>query len=466
MEFSDIKLLDHPLVYKAYEMARKSHEDQNRFTSSGRKIPYITHPVKVAEIIERTMDDYDPALIAAALVHDLVEDTDVELEDIRTELGDEVAQLVGTVSVEDGVKGSARREFQVKNVEAASDKAQILKVADRLANLMSISFDPPEHWSVVNRFNYFKSSEELIHAAKTKSPKLNSLSNDILEIAERSVFVAIRERIRDKGTSNGKWKGLDYDIKDYFRRAESDIEKRETLFDDQNRPVQSMDNLDSLYTEAAIAHRELGNVVTYLADFIGAEAVVPDKLKERDRAQEVIDVRFDGDVRRLNDVARVALVCKTMDQARMALHMLSQSHKIVEVTDRFTNPNMCAYRDLHLVTRSDRSHFCEVQIHLRHLWDAKKYKGDELYCKQREICSIKKDDMTPELRKEKRKIFDKMRQLYKEAAEKHGFTDHKPVSGNEPFRPRHLQLPEEMIAPVDQEENVGAEPAPILERSL
>lgn len=461
VNFEDAKLLDHPLVVKAFALAKKGHHGQVRGTSASREKPYLNHPVKVAELLEDAIENYDPVLIAAGLAHDLLEDTAITEDEIREELGEDVLSLVKEVSFDNSLKGAARRDFQIASIAQSSPNAQRLKVADRLTNLMSMSFDPPENWSVANRYNYLRASQEMIDQANISDPKLLSMVGQVMEVAERSVFVAIRERLRDKGQSKKHWRDFDPGIEDYIKRAEDDLVLQDVLFDADRKPWQRYGSLDRLYSEATLAQVELGNTARTISEWMkGVEAVVPDKLKERDRSEEVITTRCDGDPRGLYDVARVALVCDTLEQARYVAHAVSQSYSIAELKDSMANPPMSAYRDIHIVTRSDRSHFCEIQIHLRHLWDAKKYRGDAIYQEIRDICS--KDELTPEEKKRKRKLFDESRALYKEAAEKHGFTDHKPVQGYKPLRPEGMKLPPEIIGEdmIEQEKSRASDDFP------
>src|SRR6478672_2360566 len=82
-----------PLVREALEVARKAHAGQIRNASGGR--PYIDHPVAVAERLSEYLDGDE--LLAAALLHDVVEDSDLEVDDIRARCGDRVAELVAVL---------------------------------------------------------------------------------------------------------------------------------------------------------------------------------------------------------------------------------------------------------------------------------------------------------------------------------------------------------------------------------
>lgn len=131
--------VDGTLVRKAYAVARQAHAGQQR--QSGE--PYIDHPVAVAAIL---LDmQMDAATIAAALLHDVVEDTSVPLEEIEITFGAEIAQLVDGVtklsvlearSKEEAQAGSYRKMF----ISMADDpRVVLIKLGDRLHNMRTIA---------------------------------------------------------------------------------------------------------------------------------------------------------------------------------------------------------------------------------------------------------------------------------------------------------------------------------------
>lgn len=135
---------DYALVKKAFEYCVLKHEGQKRCSSE----PYYTHPFNVALIIVSL--GMDSKSIAAALLHDVVEDTDAELDDIKREFGDEVALLV------DGVTKIGRLNFSTKEQQQAESlrkmliamgqdiRVIIIKLADRLHNMRTIDAMPPQ----------------------------------------------------------------------------------------------------------------------------------------------------------------------------------------------------------------------------------------------------------------------------------------------------------------------------------
>jgi guanosine-3',5'-bis(diphosphate) 3'-pyrophosphohydrolase len=128
------------LIERAYAAAERAHEGQKR--KSGE--PYITHPVAVAQILADL--GIGSKAIAAALLHDTVEDTDYSLDMLRADFGDEVAMLVDGVTKLDKLKygDSAQAETVRKMVVAMSKDIRVLviKLADRLHNARTWGFVP------------------------------------------------------------------------------------------------------------------------------------------------------------------------------------------------------------------------------------------------------------------------------------------------------------------------------------
>lgn len=133
---------DMAIIERAYRIAEKAHQGQTRRSGE----PYITHPVAVAEILAEL--GLGPKTIAAALLHDTVEDTGYPLESLRQEFGEEVAMLVDGVTKLDRVKygENAQAETVRKMIVAMSKDIRVLvvKLADRLHNARTWGFVSPE----------------------------------------------------------------------------------------------------------------------------------------------------------------------------------------------------------------------------------------------------------------------------------------------------------------------------------
>ena len=132
------------LLKKAYLVAREAHEGQMR--SSGE--PYITHPVAVAHNIAKMHLDHES--IMAALLHDVIEDTDVSKEDLAELFGDTVAELVEGVSKLDKLKFDNKEEMQAENFRkmllamVQDIRVILIKLADRTHNMRTLASLRPD----------------------------------------------------------------------------------------------------------------------------------------------------------------------------------------------------------------------------------------------------------------------------------------------------------------------------------
>ncbi len=135
---------DFALVEKAYSYAREKHEGQTR--KSGE--PYFTHPAQVAYILAGL--ELDPLSICAALLHDVVEDTDVTEEELTREFGETVTLLVNGVTKLDKIPYTSKEEQQIENLRkmffamAKDVRVIVIKLADRLHNMRTLKFQPEE----------------------------------------------------------------------------------------------------------------------------------------------------------------------------------------------------------------------------------------------------------------------------------------------------------------------------------
>ena len=138
----DEKQYDLSKIISAYELAAKAHANQVR--SSGE--PYITHPVAVAYILLELGMDTDT--ICAALLHDVVEDTDVTLEELKKLFGQDVAMLVDGVTKLGKIPLFTKEEQQDENVRkillamSQDIRVIIIKLCDRLHNMRTLQYRP------------------------------------------------------------------------------------------------------------------------------------------------------------------------------------------------------------------------------------------------------------------------------------------------------------------------------------
>lgn len=123
------------LALDAFQFAAKAHRGQRR---KGDGSPYIEHPVEVARLLHAA-GLADERLLAAAFLHDVVEDTDIDLDQLEKHFGEEVAALVDAMTEDKSVQPYVRRKDHHRDqVAAFGAPAVCIYTADKLANLRSM----------------------------------------------------------------------------------------------------------------------------------------------------------------------------------------------------------------------------------------------------------------------------------------------------------------------------------------
>ena len=131
---------DLKLIKRAYEFAKDKHKDQLRRSGE----PYIIHPIQVAYILSTL--GLDHSTICAALLHDVIEDTDVTLEDIAKEFSPEIAEMVDGVTKLSKLNYTSEQEQQVENYRkmflamCKDIRVILIKLADRLHNMRTLKY--------------------------------------------------------------------------------------------------------------------------------------------------------------------------------------------------------------------------------------------------------------------------------------------------------------------------------------
>ena len=163
------------LPQKAHEFAAQMHAavgQKRKYTGE----PYIVHPEEVAQIVATV--PHDEGMLAAAFLHDTVEDTLANLEMIETEFGKDVASLVEQLTdvsrPEDGNR-QRRKEIDRLHTAKASTRAKTVKLADLISNSRTIAKHDP-HFARV----YFAEKEVLLAVLKEGDPTLLAEAESIL----------------------------------------------------------------------------------------------------------------------------------------------------------------------------------------------------------------------------------------------------------------------------------------------
>jgi GTP pyrophosphokinase len=178
---------DLSMLSRAYEIAERAHRGQTRKSGD----PYITHPVAVATILAEL--GFDGATLAAALLHDTVEDTEYSLEQLRADFGDEIAMLVDGVTKLDKVKyGDAAQAETVRKMVVAMAKdirVLVIKLADRLHNART--------WKYVQSSSAERKARETleIYAPLAHRLGMNTIKWELEDLSFQTLYPKVYDEI-------------------------------------------------------------------------------------------------------------------------------------------------------------------------------------------------------------------------------------------------------------------------------
>ncbi len=146
----------------ALDFAAQMHRNQRR--KGVDQQPYINHPIQVAEVLASVGLIADQATLIAAILHDTIEDTEATPKELGGRFGVEVCDLVLEVSDDKSIPKDERKRLQIEHAAQLSDKAKLIKIADKICNVRDIGLTPPEGWGVERRRGYFDWAEKVVHA--------------------------------------------------------------------------------------------------------------------------------------------------------------------------------------------------------------------------------------------------------------------------------------------------------------
>jgi guanosine-3',5'-bis(diphosphate) 3'-pyrophosphohydrolase len=156
------------LLIKAGVYAAEKHKYQRR--KGFNQVPYVNHPLKVARLLSQC-GEHDETLLIAAILHDVVEDTDATDEEISTKFSKEISELVMEVTDDKDLPYAVRKELQVKGAPNLSENAKKLKIADKTCNIRDILTYPLD-WSTERKLSYLDWAKEVVDGCRNTNPEL------------------------------------------------------------------------------------------------------------------------------------------------------------------------------------------------------------------------------------------------------------------------------------------------------
>ena len=172
--------MSHTLILKAVHFSAQKHSTQRRKDENAS--PYINHPISVALAIAQIGGVDDPEILAAALLHDTLEDTDTTPEELEDEFGKKVCEYVLDVTDDKTLPKDERKRRQIEHAKKISNGVALIKLGDKISNVTDVINNPPEDWDNNRRKEYLDWAEKVIE----NCPKVNDrMENKFQEIIKQ-----------------------------------------------------------------------------------------------------------------------------------------------------------------------------------------------------------------------------------------------------------------------------------------
>lgn len=165
------------LLFRALAFAAEKHQHQRRKDAEAR--PYINHPIAVAGILANEGRITNLEILAAAILHDTIEDTETSSEELVRLFGDRIAATVAEMTDDKSLPKAERKRLQIAHGPTLSDEAKLVKLADKISNLRDIAASPPANWDPARKADYCRWAEQVVAGIRGRNAQLDAAFDEI-----------------------------------------------------------------------------------------------------------------------------------------------------------------------------------------------------------------------------------------------------------------------------------------------
>jgi HD domain len=169
---------------KALTFAAESHRNHRRKGAS--QEPYINHLIEVLDLVA-SVEAGDMDVLIAALLHDVLEDTRTEYDELVATFGERVARIVQENSDDMTLPKPERRRARLASISKKSREARLVKFADIISNLRAIAVSPPAGWSNDRRLGYLDACRNLVDAGRGSNAEIERIFDDAAKAVEQAI---------------------------------------------------------------------------------------------------------------------------------------------------------------------------------------------------------------------------------------------------------------------------------------
>ena len=171
------------LLLKALAFAAHKHRDQRRKDPGAS--PYINHPIALAEVLTGEGGITDGEVLAAALLHDTVEDTATTPPELEEAFGARIAGIVAEVTDDTRLPRAERKRLQIEHAAHISREAKLVKLADKICNVRDVADHPPAKWDLARRREYFDWAKAVVDRLRGTHAELERRFDEVYQLKPR-----------------------------------------------------------------------------------------------------------------------------------------------------------------------------------------------------------------------------------------------------------------------------------------
>jgi guanosine-3',5'-bis(diphosphate) 3'-pyrophosphohydrolase len=168
----------HALAFSA-----ERHKNQRR--KDAQITPYINHPIELVNVLVNEGGVMSWDVLCAALLHDVIEDTQTTEEELITHFGKKVTAIVKELTDDKSLAKEVRKSLQIAHAPFASHEAKLVKLADKICNLRDILVSPPAGWDLQRKQDYFAWAAAVIAGIRGTNSKLEKVFDGLLQDAQQ-----------------------------------------------------------------------------------------------------------------------------------------------------------------------------------------------------------------------------------------------------------------------------------------
>ncbi len=160
------------LFLKALNFAAVKHRNQKRKNFAA--TPYVNHLIDVAGLISEKGGIDDEIILAAAVLHDTIEDTETTPDELTALFGEKISEIVSEMSDDKTLDKKVRKQKQVEESRYKSYEAKVIKIADKISNVKDVLYNPPALWPLSRRKDYLLWANDVVNSIRGTNPGLEA----------------------------------------------------------------------------------------------------------------------------------------------------------------------------------------------------------------------------------------------------------------------------------------------------